>query len=399
MAPLPAHLSPEPSSSAADGPAPTTPEAAVTRLLSAPQADARWFAPSFLSKIPIEQIRSLVTDMRTHGGAFVSVTAGHEAMTTRFEHAHVATHAALDAQGRFTGILFEAMRFDVATVDDAMALLAKSSGEHSIYVSSDGKDRATVDADRALPVGSSFKLAVLATLRDQIDHKKRKWTDVVRLTDMHKTTGSGVLQTWPDGAPLTLYSLAASMISVSDNSAADTLVRLLGREAIEPLAPHARPFLTTREMFTLKAKENASLLEQWRAADDAGKRTLLDKVDALPVPLPTSFTGAPTALDVEWMFSTRELCALMERVHDLDVTSINAGLASRSEWDAVSYKGGSEAGVLNYTTWVKKGSHTHCVSATWREEKATLDDRTLGPLYATLLSALAAEDKAGAPGS
>ncbi|MFI5301518.1 MAG: serine hydrolase, partial [Polyangiales bacterium] len=283
-----------------DGPTPTTADAAVTRLLSAPEAQARWFSPAFLAAVPIEKIRGVVGDMRAHAGAFVSIASRPDSMTVRFERGRSVTRAAIDSEGRFTTLWFGPTTPLVVSFDETVSRWATTAKDHSLLVTTDGKDRVALDADRPLPVGSAFKLAVLATLRDQIDHKKRKWTDVARLSEQQKSLPSGTLQTWPDGAPLTLYALAASMISVSDNTATDTLVHLLGRAAIEPRAPHARPLLTTREMFTLKAVENASLLTQWRAADEAGKRALLETIDAKPLPSAIGLLVAPTALDVEW---------------------------------------------------------------------------------------------------
>jgi hypothetical protein len=48
------------------------------------------------------------------------------------------------------------------------------------------------------------------------------------------------------------------MISVSDNTAADALLSIAGRENVEKFAPRNRPFLSTREAFILKAVPNAA---------------------------------------------------------------------------------------------------------------------------------------------
>ena len=41
------------------------------------------------------------------------------------------------------------------------------------------------------------------------------------------------MQDWPPGAAVTVETLATLMISVSDNTATDTLIRLVGRERVE----------------------------------------------------------------------------------------------------------------------------------------------------------------------
>src|SRR5690606_39753601 len=41
---------------------------------------------------------------------------------------------------------------------------------------------------------------------------------------------TGILQEWPVGTPMTIQSLATLMISISDNTATDVLLRVAGRD-------------------------------------------------------------------------------------------------------------------------------------------------------------------------
>ena len=82
-------------------------------------------------------------------------------------------------------------------------------------------------------VGSAFKLAVLAALKDQVAAGALAWDDVATLEAGHISLPSGILQAWPVGSPLTIHTLASLMISVSDNTATDALIALLGRDLIE----------------------------------------------------------------------------------------------------------------------------------------------------------------------
>src|SRR3546814_20027723 len=74
------------------------------------------------------------------------------------------------------------------------------------------------------------------------------------------------------------------MISVSDKGATDTLIHLLGRDAIEArmrAAGHSDPsrnipFLTTVEAFALKGNNFADLRTKFIAADDGAQRGLPD---------------------------------------------------------------------------------------------------------------------------
>ena len=200
-----------------------------------------------------------------------------------------------------------------------------------------------VKADKPLAVGSAFKLFLLAQLSHEISAGQRQWADVVRID--HRSIPSGILQTWPEGSPVTLHTLAALMISQSDNTAADMMLHLLGREKVEQLLPslgiaapdRLRPLLTTREAALLKTGDPA-LVKQWAAASEAERQAMLDgpiaalsagKIDV------AKLAADPVAIDsVEWFVSTSDLVRVMDwlRVHGdkhaLDIMAINSGLAA-----------------------------------------------------------------------
>lgn len=161
------------------------------------------------------------------------------------------------------------------------------------------------------------------------------------------------------------------MISISDNTATDALIHLLGRERVEAHAPGNRPFLTTREAFVLKDPHRQDLLERHRAADGGRRRSILEETRERDLPRADIFAGGPLALDVEWFFSARDLCDLMARVEDLPLMGINPGVADPGIWYRVAFKGGSAPGVLNLTTGLVVGAGTfHCVAAAWNDEGA-----------------------------
>ncbi|MDI3284259.1 serine hydrolase [Polyangium sp. 15x6] len=190
---------------------------------------------------------------------------------------------------------------------------------------------------------------------------------------------------------LTVHTLAALMIAQSDNTATDALIHLLGRAAIERHAPGNTPLLTTREFFVLETPQNAALLERFRAADPAGRRAMLDELRKTPLPSLEAYThDGPRALDVEWRFTARDLCALLEKTKDLPVARLNPGLASPKEWDVIAYKGGSEPGILNLSTWAERGGRRHCIVATWNHTEP-LDEARFYELYRALLAGARAE--------
>ena len=253
-------------------------------------------------------------------------------------------------------------------------------------------DRAALNASEPLAVGSAFKLAVLNAIRDQVTLGKRHWSDVIPLDPRWKSLPSGAFQNWPDRTPITLASYAAQMISISDNTAADALVRLAGPQALRPYAGTNVPFPTTREIFTLKSQQHATLRAAYLAADTGtGRAAVLARADALPRPA-IGDLDQRRELAVEWHYSVRTLCALLERASDLPYVTINPGVAVRADFRRVAYKGGSDFGIINLTTLVttKRGT-TECFSATLNNAQQAIDDQAFETAYGSVLDSLAAD--------
>jgi beta-lactamase class A len=365
-----------------------TPQAALARLFTAAHVDTGWFGPSFLQQVSAAQVETIVTSLRAQLGAFQRVEPHGAKYSVVFAHGTDTASIALDQSGLITGLFFELPQLSASSLESAAAAFRDLPGRVSLLVEDAGATRAALAPDQALAVGSTFKLAVLNALKKKVDAGATSWQSIIRLQPRAKSLPSGVLQTWPDGAPLTVYSMAALMISQSDNTAADSLLLFAGRGDVEAFGYGNRPFLTTREAFILKDPRNASLLQRFRAGDEAQRRALLKEVDALELPDPDIFAGGQLATDIEWFFSARELCGLMSGVEALPFMSINPGVADASDWQRVAYKGGSEPGVLNLTTWlVAKNGKSYCVSATWNDVKP-LDETKFFSLYKSLIATL-----------
>lgn len=135
-----------------------------------------------------------------------------------FERAVVPTRITLDADGRIAGLFFFNPRARVSGLEQAVGDLRALPGRISLLVLEDGRERAALNPETPLAVGSAFKLAVLAALLDHIRAGQRSWRDVVELRSEWKSLPSGILQDWPDGSPLSIYTLASLMISRSDNT-------------------------------------------------------------------------------------------------------------------------------------------------------------------------------------
>lgn len=364
-----------------------TPAAALERLLTAEALEAEWFTPEFLAELPLGQTQAIVRQITAGLGQLQAIEGSGMQYQAIFDNGVLPTQILLDGQGRIAGIFFSPPRPKVSGLEDALAPFHELPGQVSVIVMGNGAELAALNPDEPLGVGSAFKLAVLAILRHQIETGQRAWTDVVELEEAWLSLPSGLLQDWPVGSPFTLHTLAGLMISLSDNTATDALIHVLGRETIEAITPRNRPLLTTRELFMLKHVGNEDVLEQYRAADEAGRRAVLAAAADRSLPTPDLWTS-PRALDVEWFFTTREMCTLMSVVYDLPLMSISPGPADPEDWAHVAFKGGSEPGVHNLTTAVvdEAGSY-YCVSATWNNTE-DLEQLRFYSLYSGLLEAI-----------
>ncbi|MBL1176074.1 serine hydrolase [Pantanalinema sp. GBBB05] len=373
-----------------------TPEAAIARLFTQATLENDWFAPEFLRQVPLAQVQLIIDSMQTELGKFQEVVPNGQNFLVVMEKGTVPTQITLNQSGQIIGLLFQPPRLKIKSLAEAVSQLQQLPGQVSLLVleGDTATELAALNPDLPLAVGSTFKLAVLQALRTQIETGQQSWRSVVELRPEWKSLPSGVLQTWADGSWLTIQSLAALMISQSDNTATDALMRIVGRDSVEAVAPERnRPFLTTREAFLLKSPSHKALYQRYRLGNLAQRRSLLTELTALPLPDVSEFTTEPRAIDVEWFFTTRELCQLMQQVRDLPVMRINPGVASSTDWQRVAFKGGSEPGVLNLTTWVEaKTGQQYCISATWNHT-ANLDDYQFQGLYSTILDLVKAKAK------
>lgn len=365
-----------------------TPETAIERLFTAPQLQSEWFAPMFLEQIPVSQLEKILTSLQTELGEYEAVQKSGKNYLVVFQRGSVPAQIILDSSGRITRLLFQNPRLSVTNLNEIVEKFKALPGQVSLLVLENSKERAALNADKPLAVGSAFKLAVLKVLKEHIESAKRSWSDVVELQPRWQSLSSGILQDWPAGSPLTIHTLAALMISQSDNTATDALIHLVSRQAVEAIAPRNRPFLTTRETFILKVSKNQELLQRYRAGDETKRRAVLQQASRYPLPEVGELSNKPAALDVEWFFTTRELCSLISTVAELPLMSINPGVANPNDWQHVAFKGGSEPGGLNLTTWLQaKNGKKYCIAATWNND-APLDETRFRILYSSAIANL-----------
>ncbi len=120
-----------------------------------------------------------------------------------------------DALGRIAGIL------DASGVEFGFAAIAVESGQEI-----------GLNADALFPTASTFKVPVMVEVYAQARAGRFAITDRITFEERHRTIGSGVIQTLAAGLNPTIRDLAMLMIIISDNTATDILVDLVGAENV-----------------------------------------------------------------------------------------------------------------------------------------------------------------------
>jgi beta-lactamase class A len=370
-------------------PAKMSPTTVLERFFKTDRVSADWFTPEFLQALPIGQIEAIITQLKQELGPLEAVTPDGEGFALKFKQSILPSQITLTAAGKISSLFFSSPRQKVASLTAAIDQFKALPGKVSVLVMAGKTVRASLNPTYSLGVGSAFKLSVLDVLQSQIAAKKLTWQTIVPLQAQFKSLPSGRLQTWPDGTALTAQSLAAMMISESDNTATDHLIQLVGRENIEATTPQNQPFLMTRELFQIKASGNKALLERYRQGNLAQKRAVLAELAKQPLPNVAEFEGAqPNALDVEWFYTPVQLCDRIDRLFDLPLMGINPGIAQPKDWQKVVFKGGSEPGVMNLTTGLQaKNGQRYCVVATWNHDRPVDEAKFVG-LYDGLIDFL-----------
>ncbi len=357
-----------------------TAEEAAERLFSADDVDIAWFANQGLSSAVPRVVAELQEDL----GTLQAIEACTPKCLARFELGEFSFDIAVDSAGLISSLWIDPPIIYTDSLEEAIARFDDLSGQVSVVVTAGDEVVGDLESDAPMAVGSSFKLAVLKALDKLIGAGKLEWDQIVEIDEGWRSLPSGQLQDWPDGAPLTIHSLASLMMSVSDNTATDGLMDLVTRGSLETVSPRNRPFLTTREFFQLKRRDAEEMRANFVAGNFDQRMRILSSLSGKALPDVGELNTDPL-LQIEWFFSASELCQLMDEVRHLDVAQINPGIALKSDWDEVAYKGGSDYGALNYTTSVtNKSGDTYCVSATWNNSEP-LDETAFAMLYAGLL--------------
>ncbi len=371
--------------------------ATLVALLRDGKPRAGDFAPAFLAAVPLERLADVATQLRRDNGTVVGLSSidaeglAQAIVTIDYARARVTVRIALEAvpSHRFIGLLVTG----VARKDDSLAAIATElralPGRAGLLVARLDGDRPdpmlAIEADRSFAVASQFKLFVLAELARAVGGGERNWGDVVPLAA--PSLPSGVMQDWPRGTPVTLATLATQAISISDNTAADTLLIALGRDRVDAMRASigstagALPMLTTREAFVLKMDASAALRDRWTRGALTERRAVLARDFDVATVDARQLAGAPRFVDsVEWPATPTEIARTFARLRAsseaLDILAVNASLApaDRARFAYAGFKGGSETGVVSLGWLLRtKGGAWFVVEGVWNDPAAPVD--------------------------
>jgi len=94
----------------------------------------------------------------------------------------------------------------------------------------------TLNADDQVPTASCIKLFILIELTRRLHDQSLRATDVVTVTRANQVGGSGVLKFMRHDAHMTLEDVAMFMMALSDNTATNVLIDILGVTEINTTA-------------------------------------------------------------------------------------------------------------------------------------------------------------------
>ncbi|MEM7700609.1 MAG: serine hydrolase [Pseudomonadota bacterium] len=363
------------------------------------------FAPVFLDAVPMAQVDEIARQFTQQFGQAIEVldieakgdTAG--IIAVRMERAVGQLNLSVEGGGahRINGLQLLEFTPTGDTAETITADLLALDGTVSAYFGPlDGaRPVLALNPEMQMPLGSAMKLYVLGALGEEVAEGKRAWDDVIALNT--KSFPSGQMQDWPMGSPVTLHSFASLMISISDNTATDQLIRLLGRQRIEDYmrstghseAALNTPWLTTRELFLIKggSQESVAAYADGSTEQRAAIIRTLEHAPATKDEINAKLAQGPVAIEtVEWFANTSDLAHLFQTMRAASdeeafrIMAINPALPASpiKKWDYVGFKGGSETGVLNMT-WLLTDAQgrDHLLTLSWANPKAAVETQTL----------------------
>ena len=379
----------------------------LVAMLRDAKVDVTSFTPSFLAQVPVAQVEAIAKELRTANGTVIGVasitpeSALQAVVAVEYANAVVTVRIALEAPEphRFIGLLITGVERRGDSFEAVIGALKKLPGTAALLVAKLGEAEpvpfASLNPDMPLATGSVFKLFVLAELARATEVKERQWTDVVALG--RPSLPSGVTQNWPVSSPVTLATLATQMISISDNTATDTLIETLGRPKVDAMraaigqTAGSVPILSTLDAFVLKMPASEKMRKRWITGGLSERRQVLNDLEPTVAAIDASaLAGAPLHIDtVEWPATMVEIAGVFDNIRRsqsktaLDIMAVSPSLsaADRARFDTVGYKGGSESGVIAMSWLLKtKSGDWYVVAGAWNDPAKPVDNSAFSAL-------------------
>lgn len=117
-----------------------------------------------------------------------------------------------------------------------MSIIKDSEATFGIAISDlKSKNMFLYNADEVFPAASVIKIPILIELLLQVQAKKVKLKTRVALKHADKVGGAGVLNILDDNLKPTVLDLAKLMIVISDNSASNMIIDIIGMESVNKM--------------------------------------------------------------------------------------------------------------------------------------------------------------------
>src|SRR5690606_38342577 len=121
------------------------------------------------------------------------------------------------------------MRYSMTLLGDIQQVIDETGIEAGLSIRHiESGEQLDINGAQPFPMASVFKIPILATAGLQLAQGKIDLNTRVALRDEDKSTGSGILPFFEAGVSPTIRDLLTLMIIISDNTATDMNVELLG---------------------------------------------------------------------------------------------------------------------------------------------------------------------------
>lgn len=134
------------------------------------------------------------------------------------------------------------------------------------------------NAELVLPAASTIKVTILAALYRAVEEGRISLDEVVLVDPEAKVPGSGVLTWLTDGLRLPVADLAYLMIAISDNTASNLLVDLVGRPQVQATIDDLRLWDTALNRHLLGRMPDPGMPENLTTASDLA--ALMERIAA-----------------------------------------------------------------------------------------------------------------------